>query len=199
MFVHVYKFISLNLFLAYVGLRIHTQQSSPPTKLNQVFPQIRISLSFTTSEGTPYVKHRLPGAHYPPHHFIQHPLTWLSLNPTLISLVGKPHEPFHIHIDMILSTLSMRPSSFVFELFPQNVSYQLDIIHIYKLINLLIPPFLTDARLWAMTHTQHCVSLILLFLPLFLSLFLKSLSHSYSIKARACYQIKKCMTFINKF
>ena len=71
------------------------------------------------------------------HHFV-----WLPpirfLNLTLIQLVEKPHRPFHIHIDIIMSTLSLNPHGFVFGLLPQKALYQLDVIHAYILISILI-------------------------------------------------------------
>ena len=42
---------------------------------------------------------------------------------------------FPIHIGMILSTLGLNPHGFVFGLFPQKASYQLDVIHVYIRIN----------------------------------------------------------------
>ena len=83
----------------------------------------RILLSFATFEHTPYVKYHLPRTHRSPRHFVWHPSTWLSLNSTLIPLVGKPYGPFLIHFGMISPTLGLRPHGFIFGLFLQNVSY----------------------------------------------------------------------------
>ena len=38
---------------------------------------------------------------------------------TMIPLVEKPYEPFHIHIGMVLSILGPNPYGFFFELFPK--------------------------------------------------------------------------------
>ena len=48
----------------------------------------------------------------------------------------KPYGLIVVHIDIILSILDLSPHGFVFGLFPQNVSYKLDIIHAYILISL---------------------------------------------------------------
>ena len=57
----------------------------------------------------------------------------VKLESVLIPLVSKPHGPFPIHISMILSTLGLSPRGIVFGLFPQKISYHLDIIHAYIL------------------------------------------------------------------
>ena len=41
-----------------------------------------------------------------------------------------------IHIGMILTTLGLSPLGFVFDIFHQKGSYQLDVIHVYMLISL---------------------------------------------------------------
>ena len=48
-------------------------------------------------------------------------------------------NPFSIYIGMVLSTLGLSPHGFVLGFFPQNASYQLDVIHFYMLISHLIP------------------------------------------------------------
>ena len=66
----------------------------------------------------------------------------MYLNYYHIYVVEKPYGP--IHIGMILSTLNLNPHGFVFGLFPQKASYQLDVIHGYILISLLIPKPMGD-------------------------------------------------------
>ena len=51
-------------------------------------------------------------------------------------LLGNLMDPFSIHIGIILSILDLSPHGFVFRLYPQKASYQLDVIHAYKLISL---------------------------------------------------------------
>ena len=108
----------------------------PQTKFYRASPQT--SIFFTTFEHTPFMKHHLLGGPTTP--FYSASNTRLSLNPTLIPLVRKPYEPIHIHIyiGMILSTLALSPHGFVFGFFPQNVSYQFDVIRAYILIILPI-------------------------------------------------------------
>ena len=61
---------------------------------------------------------------------------------------------FPIHIGMILAILGLSPQGFVFGLFLQKASYQLDVIHVYILIRHPIPNRCgTFVRLWV--HTQH--------------------------------------------
>ena len=55
-----------------------------------------------------------------------------------LELVWKPHGSLLIHIGMILFTLGLSPHGFVFEVFPQKASYQLDVLHAYELISLPI-------------------------------------------------------------
>ena len=56
-----------------------------------------------------------------------------------IDLVGKPCGSISIYIGMILSTLGLSSRGFVFGLFPQKALNQLDVIHAYILISVLIP------------------------------------------------------------
>ena len=53
-------------------------------------------------------------------------------------MLGNLHGPFLIHIFMILSTLGLIPRDFDFGLLSQKASYQLDVVHVYILLSLLI-------------------------------------------------------------
>ena len=136
-----------------MGHWTQVEQSSFRTKFHRATPQTSFFLFFTGFGYMPYMKHHLPKAHYSPHHFVQLPPTCLSLNPTLILLVRKPHGPIPTHIRMILSTLGLIPHDFVFGLFSQKASYQLDVVHVYILISL--PIHNRCGRLWDFRHTTH--------------------------------------------
>ena len=100
-----------------------------------------------------YLLHERPPVRGPrsPNHFVQHPPTRLSMNSTLIFLVGKPHELFTIHIDMILSTLHLNPHGFVHRLISQTASYQLDFFYAYILKGL---PILIQCGTCGTLHAQ---------------------------------------------
>ena len=125
----------------WVRFWMHTQQSSPLTKLHRASPQTMIFLSFTTFGYRPYVNHNLSRFHHSPCHFVRLQLTRLSPNQALIPLDGKHHGSFIIHIGIILSTLGLSPYGFIFWLFPQKTSYHLDVIHAYIFI---VFPFIID-------------------------------------------------------
>ena len=63
-------------------------------------------------------------------------------------------DHFHIHIDMILSTLGLSPQGFVFGFFPQNILYQFDAIHTYMLISLRAYPQI-GISLTTFEHTPY--------------------------------------------
>ena len=95
--------------------------------------------------------HHLPKAFRSPYiNFVRHPPILLSLNPTLIPLVGKCHGPFPIHISMILFTLGLSLHGFVIGLSPERPRTNL-ILSI--LINLLIPN--RCGTLWDFEHTPN--------------------------------------------
>ena len=51
---------------------------------------------------------------------------------------GNLMDFFPIHIGMMLSMFNLSSHGFALGLFPQNVSYQLDVVHTYILISLSI-------------------------------------------------------------
>ena len=90
--------------------------NNPPLKKNTIEPPLEPYLQFVWA----HALHEAPPVGGSPHHFVQHPYTWLILNPTLILFVRKP-------------------DGFIFGLLPQKASYQLDVVHAYKIISLPIP------------------------------------------------------------